>query len=173
MREGMPDGLQTSKVTITVGMADMKASTMPDGILITHALGSCLGITIYDPEQHVGGMLHAMLPESSIDPAKGIENPFMFIDTGVPRLFHECYRLGAQKPNLVVKVAGGASNRAVPESDYFRIGERNFVALRKLLWRNNVLIKAHDVGGCQSRTMSLDLATGQILLRVNGKVKPL
>ena len=169
----MVDGLKMSRVTVTVGMADMRASSRPDEILVTHALGSCLGITIYDPESHVGGMLHTMLPESQIDPEKGAESPFMFVDTGVPKLFHECYRLGAVKSHLIVKVAGGASGKAAPDKDYFRIGERNFVALRKLLWKNNVLIKSYDVGGFQSRTMSLDLATGQVLLKINGKVNPL
>jgi chemotaxis protein CheD len=158
---------------ITVGMADMKTASKPGEIIITHALGSCLGITVYDPTCHVGGMLHTMLPDSGIDPRKSGESPHMFVDTGVPLLFRECYRLGAQKANLIVKVAGGATSKSAPEEDYFRIGERNFVALRKLLWRNNVLIKSYDVGGTQSRTMSLDLATGTVLLKTNGTLRAL
>ena len=152
----------------TVGVADMVVSKSRDDCIITHALGSCLGITVHDPVAQVGGLLHVMLPLSTIDPAKAAENPYMFVDTGVPRLFLECYKLGAQKSRVVLKVAGGASSKANPEDDYFEIGKRNFVMLRKLLWKNGVLIKAHDVGGSNSRTMQLDLNSGDVSLKING-----
>ncbi|MDM7915803.1 MAG: chemotaxis protein CheD [Candidatus Eisenbacteria bacterium] len=158
---------------LTVGMADMKASADREDVLITHALGSCLGIAIYDPVAGVGAMLHAMLPESAIDPRKALENPYMFIDTGVPALFKETYRLGADKKRLVVKVAGGATSKANLEDDYFQIGKRNFIALRHLLWKNNVLLKTYDVGGNQSRTMTLRLGDGQVLLKISGVATPL
>ncbi len=141
--------------------------------IITFALGSCLGISIHDPVSCVGGLLHVMLPFSTIDPAKGEENPCMFVDTGLPRLFHECYKAGAAKQRLIVKVAGGACVNGDSDNDYFQIGKRNFVVLRQLLWKNGVLIKAHDVGGSCSRTMSLDIASGQVCIRSNGVVNPL
>ena len=65
-----------------VGVADMKISAEKDDLIVTHALGSCLGITIYDPVACVGGMLHVMLPLSTIDPNKAAANPYMFVDTG-------------------------------------------------------------------------------------------
>ncbi len=89
-----------------VGVADMKVSRQPEEVLVTHALGSCLGVAVYDPVARVGGILHFMLPDSSLDPAKGQSHPHMFADTGLPQLFRECYRLGAQKSRLRVKVAG-------------------------------------------------------------------
>jgi len=92
----------------------------------------------------------------------------MFVDTGVPRLFLECYKLGAQKSRVILKVAGGASSKANPDDDYFEIGKRNFIMLRKLLWKNGMLIKAHDVGGSDSRTMSLAVGTGDVTLKING-----
>jgi chemotaxis protein CheD len=146
----------------------MKIATQPGDELITYALGSCLGITLYDPVARVGGLLHVMLPLSTIDPAKATDNPFMFVDTGVPRLFLDCYRAGAQKQRVVVKVAGGASVHQNEEDDLFQIGKRNFVMLRKLLWKNGVLLKAHDVGGTHSRTMSLDIETGAVSLKIQG-----
>lgn len=151
-----------------VGVADMKISEHHDDQLITYALGSCLGITIYDPVAHVGGMLHVMLPLSTIDPSKAAENPSMFVDTGVPRLFLGCYKAGAQKQRLIVKVAGGASVHSNADEDHFQIGKRNVVMLRKLLWKNGVLLKAHDVGGTVSRTMMLDINTGDVSLKING-----
>lgn len=151
-----------------VGVADMKISANRDDTIITYALGSCLGITIYDPVAGVGGMLHVMLPLSTIDPTKAAWNPFMFVDTGVPSLFIGSYKAGARKERLIVKVAGGACSSGDEEEDYFQIGKRNFVMLRKLLWKNGVLLKAHDVGGRESRTMSLDLASGEVALKING-----
>jgi chemotaxis protein CheD len=155
-------------VVHTVGVADMVVSKEPDDSIVTHALGSCLGISVHDPVAQVGGLLHVMLPLSTIDPAKAAENPHMFVDTGVPRLFLECYKLGAQKSRVVLKVVGGACAKANPEDDYFEIGKRNFVMLRKLLWKNGVLIKAHDVGGSHSRTMSLHVGSGDVTLQING-----
>jgi len=151
-----------------VNVADMKGSATREDTLITYALGSCLGITLYDPVARVGCLLHAMLPQSSIDPQKAADNPYMFVDTGVPELFRECYRLGGQKERLVVKVAGGSYAHNDEQDDYFQIGKRNFVVFRKLLWKNGVLLSAHDVGGRHSRTLSLDIDTGAVLLKVNG-----
>lgn len=152
-----------------VGVADMKLSAQPGDELITYALGSCLGIAIYDPVVKVGGLLHVMLPLSTINTAKAAENPAMFVDTGVPKLFIECYKAGAQKPRLIVKVAGGASVHSSETGDHFQIGQRNFVMLRKLLWKNGVLLQAHDVGGAHSRTMTLDIDKGDVTIKTQGQ----
>jgi len=155
-------------LSIVVGIADLVVSADPEETLVTHALGSCLGITIYDPVTRIGGLLHVMLPDSTIDPRKAEDRPAMFVDTGVPRLFRDGYALGAVKSRLIVKVAGGATTKGDPKDDYFRIGERNFVALRKLLWKNNVLIESYDVGGTHSRTLTISMATGEVIVQSNG-----
>ena len=161
-------------MTITVGVADMKHSSSPEDVIITHALGSCLGITVWDPVARVGGMLHVMLPSSRIDPEKAAERPFMFVDTGVPLLFKEAYRLGADKSRLVVRVAGGAAVQGKrDDEDLFKIGKRNVAMLRKLLWKNGILVDAEDVGGHCSRTMSLEVGTGRVILRVDGREREL
>ncbi|MCD9184934.1 MAG: chemotaxis protein CheD [Pyrinomonadaceae bacterium] len=152
-----------------IGIADMKVSKQPDDVLITYALGSCLGIAVYDEVAKVGGLLHVMLPVSTVNPAKAADNPMMFVDTGVPELFKACYKAGAKKERMVVKVAGGASLQNNADKDQFQIGKRNFIMLRKLLWKNNVLINSFDVGENYSRTMSLDMATGEVVLRINNK----
>lgn len=153
---------------LVVGMADLQLAHGGER-LVTYALGSCLGITIWDPVAHVGGLLHVMLPSSAIDAEKALRNPAMFVDSGVPLLFRRSYELGARKERLVVRVAGGAHSGATEADDQFQIGKRNFLTLRKLLWKNNVLLHAHDVGGCQtSRTMRLDVATGEVIVRTNG-----
>jgi chemotaxis protein CheD len=155
---------------LVVGIGDLKLSRLAGERLITYALGSCLGLVIHDPVAGVAGLLHVMLPESAIDPAKGARIPAMFVDTGVPQLFRESYALGARKERLVVKVAGGGYGGADAANDSFQIGKRNVLALRKLLWKNNVLLHAHDVGGVQtSRTLVVDVATGRVTVRSQGR----
>ena len=150
-----------------VGMADMTVSAEAGDLLVTYALGSCLGIVVHDPVAGVGGMLHAMLPSAQIDPNGGRQNPFKYVDTGVPALFLECYRLGARKERMTVKVAGGAQAVGVPAApDCFEVGKRNFLMLRKLFWKNGVLMDAHDVGGHESRTLELEIGSGEVRLRV-------
>jgi chemotaxis protein CheD len=151
---------------IVVGVADFAASGDEGASIVTYALGSCLGLMIHDPVARVGAMLHVMLPDSTIDAAKAAANPAMFVDTGVPSLFREAYRLGAVKERMVVKVAGGAAVQA--GTDMFQIGKRNMVALRRILWKNNVMITSHDVGGSVSRTVTLNVATGDVTLRIDG-----
>lgn len=155
-----------------IGIADMKVSSASDDTLITYALGSCLGIAIYDPVARVGGLIHIMLPLSSVNLEKAQSNPCMFVDTGVPLLFKSCYKAGAQKERLIVKVAGGASLQN-HEDDQFQIGKRNFTMLRKLLWKNNVLLNAFDVGESYSRTMSLNIGNGDVILKINNQEKVL
>lgn len=149
-----------------VGVAEAVVSAEPEDTIVTHALGSCLGLAIHDPVAHVGGLLHVMLPDSSINQEKARLNPWTFVDTGVPMLFRQLYQLGALKPRLVVNVAGGA---AVQENDRFGIGKRNVLMLRKLFWRNEVLVSGEDLGGSQPRTMYLHIGTGRVWISSRGQ----
>ncbi|HKK24218.1 MAG TPA: chemotaxis protein CheD [Gracilimonas sp.] len=154
-----------------VGVSDLKVSGNANDIIITHALGSCLGITVYDPAAGVGGMVHVMLPLSKADPEKAELKPAMYVDTGLQCLLNEVYRLGARKNNLEIIVAGGASMKKGNGDDYFKIGKRNFTTLRKLLWKNGFMITKQDVGGNISRTMTLSINDGIVTINkkpING-----
>lgn len=150
-----------------VGVADMKLSKDPEDVLITYSLGSCIGVVIYDPVERLGGLLHYMLPESSIDGEKAKKNPFMFGDTGIPILFRESYKMGAKKNRLKIIVAGGALIN--DQNGLFNIGKRNYMILRKLFWRNNVIPDFEDVGGTVSRTIKLKIKTGHVWIKVPGQ----
>lgn len=150
---------------IVVGIADLKVSNNSKDILVTYALGSCIAVAIYDPVAKVGGLLHYMLPDSNLDSNKARANPAMFADTGIPLLFKSCYQYGAEKKRIVVKIAGGAS--ILDDSNYFRIGEKNIMALRKMFWKNNVLIEKEDTGKNFNRTVRFDLSNG--VVRVKGQ----
>jgi len=156
---------------VVVDISDMKVSKRPEDVLVTYSLGSCIGLGIYDPVARVGGLIHYMLPLSNVDKGKAKTTPCMFADTGVPLLFEEAYKLGAQKKRLVVKAAGGS--QLLDEKGLFNIGKRNHTMLRKIFWKNNVLIDAEDVGGSITRTVFLEIATGRYLIKSNGQVKEL
>ena len=136
-------------------------------LLVTHALGSCLGLMVYDPVAKIGGLLHAMLPLSKINQQRAAANPFMFVDTGVPALFKALYGIGGQKKQMIVKAAGCGS--LLGKNELFNIGKRNYVMLKKLLWKNNLMLAADDVGGTESRTVQFSISTGQVLVSSNGK----
>jgi chemotaxis protein CheD len=148
---------------LVVGMADGRVSNRPESHLITYALGSCVAVTLHDPVSRVGGLLHIMLPESSLDKEKASANPYMFADTGIPLLFHQAYGAGAQKSRLVVRIAGGA--QVMDDQGVFNIGKRNSLAVRKILWRAGVLVKGEEVGGSESRTVRLEVGSGRVFLR--------
>ena len=152
---------------LVVGVADLKVSNQAADVLVTHAPGSWIGVAICDPLATVGGILHYMLPEPGLDPRKAQENPFIFADTGIPRLFRECYQLGAQKQRLRVKVAGGS--QVLGGQEHFQIGRRNYAALRKIFLKNNVLVDTEDVGGVNARTLFLEVATGKVWVRIFGQ----
>lgn len=153
-------------MNVVVGVADCHLSNDPTDVLITYALGSCVGISIYDPVARVGGLLHFMLPEAPADAGKAGKSPYMFADTGIPMLFREAYQLGAQKPRLQVRVAGGA--QIMDERGVFNIGQRNCLAMRKILWKAGVMVRAEDTGGNSARTMRFELASGRVFLRSPG-----
>ncbi len=154
---------------LVVGIADCQVSKSRDHVLVTYALGSCIAVAIHDPVAGVGGMLHFMLPESAISPVKAGENPYMFADTGIPLLFRRAYEYGAEKRRLTVRVAGGS--QVMDREGVFNIGKRNYLALRKILWKAGVLVQGEDVGGHLSRTVRLDIASGRFWLRGPGSAE--
>ncbi len=155
-----------SEKIITVGISDMKVTNNKDVVLVTYSLGSCIGMTLYDPIVCVGGMIHCLLPMAKANPKRAEENPQMFIDSGIPVLLDELMKMGAQKNRLIAKVAGAGN--FLKSNDMFKTGERNYTVLRKVLWKNNILIKGEDVGGSIPRTMSLYMATGTTTIKSRG-----
>lgn len=154
------------KTNLVVGVADMVASNDGNAELVTYSLGSCLGVTVYDPVKKVGGLLHLMLPDSRIDPQKAVTSPFMFVDTGVPRLFKTVFNLGGERSRVIIKVAGGA--QFLDDQRIFNIGERNILAFEEMIYRNGLAVHARDTGGLNSRTLRFDLATGNVTIHSPG-----
>ena len=151
---------------LVVGVGDLIVSDSIDDNIITYALGSCLGLTIYDPVAKVGGMLHAMLPDSSIHKnKKNFElNVKKYVNTGIPALFKAAYAMGAKKNRIKLKMAG--CSQILDESNFFNIGKRNYAAARKMLWKNNMMIESEYCDKSQSITLMLDIDTGEVIMKI-------
>ena len=155
----------------TVGISEMLLSGDTEDVLVTFSLGSCVALSLYDPAVKIGGVIHCMLPLSKTNPEKAAARPFMFTDTGVTAMLEGIFNMGARRRNLIAKVIGGASR--VSAGDMFEIGKRNYTVLRKILWKNNILITAEDVGGLASRTVFLNIGTGQTFVKSDGTTEEL
>ncbi len=150
-----------------IGIAQMKVSADPTEVLIAPNLGSCLGISVYDPVRKFGGMIHCLLPNSKSDLEKAAQNPCMYVDTGVAMLLEQILSRGAEKKQLIITVAGGANIN--DENNVFEIGKKNYTILKKILWKNNLLIKAEHVGLSISRTVALSINSGKTTLKIQGE----
>jgi chemotaxis protein CheD len=147
-----------------IGISELRVSKSPDDLLITYALGSCVGVTMFDATTGVGGLLHALLPGSEMDGERAKLQPATFVDTGVVALLEACERAGANPKRLIVSAAGGAAHWSKGDNDHFQIGRRNVMALKQILWKRGLLLRAHDVGGKGPRNLSLALATGEVTI---------
>ncbi len=153
-----------------VGLSELKIGNKAGEVLVTYSLGSCLAVVVYDRMQRQAGLLHVMLPDSGIEKlskSSAAFNPFKYVDTGVSELFRRLYRRGAEKNNLCVGVFGGA--KVFAGDDFFNIGKRNYVALRKVLWKEGILITHEHVGSNVHRTVKVDIDNGIITVDVNNK----
>jgi chemotaxis protein CheD len=132
-------------------------------------VGSCARIAIYDPVTRVGGLLHAMLPDLAIDLEKAARKPAVFLDTGIPVLFRAADELRAEKLRVHICVVGGA--QIMDSSGLFNLGKRNSDAVTALFPRHGLRSVAEEFGGLVNRTMYLNLATGQLNLKVSGQTE--
>ena len=151
---------------VKVGMADLQTSSHP-GILTTLGLGSCVGVSLYDPISKIIGMAHVMLPLST--QAKNNSNEAKFADTAIVKLLAEMIKLGARKEKIVAKLAGGAQMFSFNQtSDIMRIGARNVAASKEKLEELKIPIISEDTGGNHGRTIELYSNDGRLLIKTIG-----
>ncbi len=152
--------------TMIVGIGECAVSNDVNTTLITYALGSCVGLALFDPFASVGGLLHVMLPEASMDANRSARQPCLFADTGLAVLLDRTAKLGAVKSRLCVWLAGGSA--VMDDRGIFNIGKRNELAMRKALWKAGLMVHGEDVGGNHSRTVRLDLSRGAFWVHAPG-----
>ncbi len=148
---------------VVIGVGDMAISNNNLVTLSTYALGSCIGVVAYDPGVKVGGILHMMLPDSSISPDKAAVQPAMFADTGLPLFFRSLTGLKADRSRLRIIVTGGAC--VLASHDNFKIGERNTKATLDFLAANGFRVRQQVTGGTTNRTVHLEIASGDMILK--------
>ncbi len=159
------------KTRTIINVSDAKVSNNSADVLTTFSLGSCIGVCLYDSAKRAGGMLHYQLPDSKIDPQRAKEIPCMFADTGMKILVEKLVSMGANKKRMQIKIAGGAEMSTGPKG--FDIGKRNYLAIRKILWKGGMFIDAEDVGGFSPRNVYMNIADGSVTVRSNGIEKSL
>ena len=150
---------------ITVGIADMKMA-QGSGILITYALGSCIGLCFQDPRLRLGALLHIMLP---LNMEAGRTNPLKYADTGIRETLRQMEARGASKARITVKIAGGAKMFEVKGGNLGNIGQRNIESVHTVLRQEGIRLLAEDVGGSVARTLLFDPVSGQGCIKSYGR----
>lgn len=156
-------------MTVKVGMADLNTCTYPDHIT-TLGLGSCVGIVLYDSSTKIGGLAHAMLPDSTL--INNNQNIAKFVDTGLKKLLDDMLQQGARRYSIKAKLAGGAQMfKFETTNDLMKIGQRNVEAAKKVLEELKIPLIAEDTGKNYGRTIELDTANGDLHIKSIGKGK--
>lgn len=143
---------------LVVSVADLGISNNKKDDIITHALTSCIGLTIYDPINYIGGMLHFMLPYFT---EGNDQNLFMYADTGITLFFKRFEELGGKLKQSEIKACGGAE--LDNQNDFFNIAKKNITAIQKILLTYKLSIHNADFGGNYYRTMKLSISNGLVL----------
>ena len=152
---------------IKVGMADLKVAKAPN-ILTTLGLGSCIGLTLYDPQAQIGGLVHYMLPDST--KLKNNGNIAKFGDTGIRELLDQMIKAGAVQRRLVAKIAGGACMFEISSSSTMgNVGLRNTEEAKLILAELKIPLIAEDTGLNYGRTVELDCSNGDFVIKAVGK----
>lgn len=147
-----------------IGIGEYVVTRDPSVTIVTHALGSCIAVCVWDAKASVAGMLHFLLPDAKLNPERARIQPGAFADTGIPLLFQAAYERGAQKGRCRVSLIGGAT----VTSGSIDIGRRNILAARRVLWQNGMMVSGEVVGGTDVRTVSLSNQYGRVEIR-NGR----
>lgn len=154
-------------VTHVVGISDCKLSDDPTDTVVTYALGSCVGVALYDPRNRVGGLLHIMLPDSQFRSSAREFNPFMYADSGIYAFLNGLLSKGARKERLEARIAGGAN--MLQHSSLLDIGKRNAETVVATLKLERIPILGQSLGGVVGRSMSIRLDDGHVSVRLLGR----
>lgn len=153
---------------ISVGLGECVVSKQAGDVLVAYGLGSCVAVGMYDPQERICGLLHAVLPEKM----NGSEVKTKFVDSGIESLLNDMLKAGADRRRLVVRIAGGANMITSPGfSKSFDIGNRNVIAARKTLEKFSLPLKGESVGGNTGRTVRFYVGEGRLTVKVIGGVE--
>ncbi len=156
----MSEGRAKTTATPSIRMGEL-AVARNDGVLRT-LLGSCIGLALYDRQRKVGGLAHVVLPE-----ARGeTDKPGKFVDTAIPTLMQDMKKLAGGAIEPTARLVGGANMFATNVVE--AIGKQNIEASERILEALGIPIVGRHCGGERGRRMSLDTATGLIIIEIVG-----
>ena len=148
---------------LVVGISDQQIA-FPSDCLVTYALGSCVGVCLYDELKKISGLAHILLPEAC---CPGNQNEvYKYADTAITELVNSMERRGSSRSRLVAKIAGGASMFV---NSTINIGERNVEVVKRELYRLNIRLKAEDTGLNYGRTVKFSTEDGKMTVTAIGK----
>ena len=151
---------------ITIGIADMKMAK-GEGMLVTYALGSCIGICLHDPAIKLGALVHIMLP---LNMETGRKNPMKYADTGIRETLKQMEAKGASRSRITAKIAGGAMMfKDGGSGSLGNIGQRNIDSVKLNLKKEGIRLLKEDVGGTVARTLLFDVNSGLGCVRSYGR----
>lgn len=162
--------MSTGPATVSVAIGQWAVAAAPSKIRTL--LGSCVGVVLYDRAGRVGGLAHIVLPNSR----GAVDHPGKYADTAIPGLIADLDRAlrGKSAGRLVAKLTGGASMFTLdgvsssPSSTIMNIGRTNQEAVEQILSELRIPVIARDLGGAAGRHVTLDTATGLVLVRAPG-----
>jgi chemotaxis protein CheD len=128
-----------------------------DRVCVTTILGSCVAVCLYDPDHHVGGINHFLLPF-------GLPPSPRFGDAAVPLLIESVLAQGAHRPTLRAKLFGGACVLEAFRSED-PLGAQNVRVARARLQAEHIPIVAEDTGGDHGRKLLFEPQTGDAWVR--------
>jgi chemotaxis protein CheD len=147
---------------VNVGIGEYHVSQNGDDVIKTYGLGSCVAVLMYDRVQKAAGLLHVALPDSSVNTGKAEKLPGYFVDTGLPHFLTKMQFQPNLRMHFWIKLVGGAN--IMDTENRFDIGKRNVLAIKKMLWKSQLGIIAEDIGGSKSRTVSISVASGEVII---------
>ncbi len=149
-----------------MGIGEYGVSANGESTIKTYALGSCVAVVLYDNVRKTAGMMHVALPDSSVNTDKAKQLPGYFVDTGLPVLLKEMNWMPRSR-HMWIKLVGGAN--VMDANRHFDIGKRNVLAIKKYLWNNRLRIAGEEVGGSISRTVSVSVDAGEVVISSKGQ----
>lgn len=123
-------------------------------------LGSCVGVSLFDRNARMGGLVHIVLPKGSKE--KEDLFPARYASTSISLLLTEMVKLGASRKNIVAEIAGGALILANQKlSVDLNIGRKNSDTAQEILALEGIPVINKVIGGNLGRVLRLEPDSGE------------
>ncbi len=136
--------------------------------VVCTVLGSCVAVTFFQPKLNLGGIFHALLPDSREFTAEEKMQTCRFVNSSIHSLLQAVQRHGGHSRDIQVKVFGGAELFGFGSglsSGNNSVGRKNVQMAIMELEKMGLRILASDVGGELGRKLYFLTSTGEIWVK--------